>query len=111
MVSALTPNTSELLTNQHPVDINFTIGDKVFSTTDATYQYIRKYEIPGAGISVEAAGAPIINCGNSWVVFGGDQLGFVPVKGDMSQETSSDLIVYLKVGVEYLGVVFRGFEK
>ncbi len=111
MVSALIPNTSELLTNQHPVDINFTIGDKVFSTTDATYQYIRKYEIPGAGISVEAAGAPIINCGNSWVVFGGDQLGFVPVKGDMSQETSSDLIVYLKVGVEYLGVVFRGFEK
>ena len=58
---------------------------------------------------VGSAGAPVINCGNTWMYFDGAK--FNTVAGDMSQETSSDLIVYLKVGVEYLGVVFRGFEK
>ena len=102
MVSALIPNTSELLTNQYPVDINFTIGDKVFSTLDPVFTTQIK---PLVG----SAGAPVINCGNTWMYFDGAK--FNTVAGDMSQETSSDLIVYLKVGVEYLGVVFRGFEK
>lgn len=102
MVAGLIPNTSELLTNQYPVDVNFTIGDKVFSTLDPVFTTQIKPLVGGAG-------APVINCGNTWMYFDGSQ--FKTVAGDISKETSSDLIVYLKVGPEYLGVVFRGFEK
>ena len=120
MVAALIPNTSELTTNQNPVDINFTIGDKVFATKDQTFESIRKQEIvTGSGITIEQAGAPVINCGNAWLVYGG-AMGFVPILGNIEEETSSDLIVYINPGaisdqgagdVEYLAVVFRGFEK
>ena len=101
-VAALIPNTAELATNLNPVDVDFTLAGKLFSMTDPTFVSTIKP-------LVMKAGAPVVNCGNTWMYVSDE--GVTTVAGDMSQETSSDLIVYLKIGSEYVGVVFRGFAK